>query len=246
MYLSNTKLFLFGFYFLSYLMIGFIISCSKPAYAQITEDMHFEYSVRVKGFSLGKLITKITKSGEFFEIESRTKSNGMVALVLGGEAVDHCEYSLGPENQMIGESYTSHKDGKSGYHASLGYDWELRKIIYNDLTKEDMPHGYILDNCNFYVAAALSNINVFKEHQIYVFDAKDARYREFKFVSLEHEILNTKLGKFETKKLTLVREDNPDRRLIFWLSYEHPYSPLMVVDQRKNKKVVLKLIAYNN
>ena len=245
-YLHHVNSVFLSFYFLSYTIVGIVSVNSAQVYAQISDEMEFAYSVKAQGFSLGKLITNISKKGELYTIESTTKPNGMVAFILGGEAVDHCEYSLGPEKQMIGKSYTSHKDGKSSYHASLDYDWDQRQIIYNDNNIEKMPHGYILDNCNFYVAVALSGLRFFKEHRIYVFDAKEARYREFQFASVENETLSIKLGKFETQKLTLVRADNPDRRLTFWLSEGHPYSPLMVVDQRKNKKTVLKLIAYDS
>lgn len=239
---------------LKLITLAVVCLCNTIAFAEVENSQNvqsFTYSVIAKGVSLGNLLTMITRNGEdknneTYTIESITKPSRMAALFLKGQVVERCKYSLGPEQQVIGESYSSLKTGKSSYQGSLVYDWKKRRISYNGLESVDMPIGYILDNCNFYVAVSLKNLEIFKNNQTFVFDAKESKYREYSYVSLENEMLSTKYGELQTQKLTLVRSGNSDRSLIFWLSEKFPLSPLKVVDQRKNRKVVLKLIAYTD
>ena len=223
-----------------------IVFADTSSPAKLQNSKTFIYTVKINGIGAGKVHTKITQDREKFHIESVTKPNRLAGILLGGNVVDRCEFSFNAKQQIVGESYSSIKRGKSSYGGSVLYDRGKQQLVFtqtvsNENKKTPIPKGYLLDNCNFYSAVSLLDAGILKDQEIVVLDAKEQKFRGYRFESLENEVLDTRLGQLETRKLTLVRSNNPNRHLIFWLSDQFLLAPIKVVDQRKSRKVVAKL-----
>lgn len=204
------------------------------------------YSVNAKGYAVGKIETQIQRNGNNFSIESTTKPSGLAAILLGGNVTDRCEFLINTKQTVTGQNYQSSKKGNTEFGGKIDYDHASRKINYATGQRDDMPAGYLLDNCNFYAAIAIADADIIKNQKIHVLDAEDSRYRSYNFASLENATIDSKFGELKTTKLTLVRESNANRTLTFWLSDKFKFSPVQIIEQRKSRKVILKLISYIN
>jgi len=214
--------------------------------SQLTNSKTFVYTVKINGIGAGKVHTQITQDEQNFHIESVTKPNRLAGMLLGGNVVDRCAFSFNTQEHVVGNHYSSTKKGKSSYGGQILYNWDQQQLEFSQITvnepkKTPMPTGFLLDNCNFYAAMALADIDYLKQREIIVLDAKEQRFRGYRFESLQHEVLDTRFGRLDTRKLTLVRSNNSNRHLIFWLSDQYWLAPVMIVDQRKRRKVVAKL-----
>jgi hypothetical protein len=231
----------------------FVIGLTVPTIAADTNSppvlqnsKTFIYSIKINGIGAGKIHTQITQDHQKFHIESVTKPNRLAGMLLGGNIVDNCSFSFNGEQQIVGESYSSSKKGKSSYGGRVLYDRRKHQLIFSQTASKEnkmtpIPEGYLLDNCNFYAAVSLLDVEYLRDREIIVLDAKEQKFRGYRFESLENEVLDTRLGQLDTRKLTLVRSNNANRHLIFWLSDQYLLAPIQVVDQRKKRKVVEKL-----
>lgn len=223
------------------------IAMAEPQFSTVKKNSKtFIYTIKVNGVGAGRVHTKISQDKQNFQIESVTKPNFLAGILLGGNVVDYCEFSFNTQAQIVGVSYSSTKRGKSSYGGNVLYQWEKQQLAFSLLTsnnskKTPIPAGFLLDNCNFYAAVALVDIEYLEHKEIKVLDVKEQKYRGYRFESLQREVLDTRFGPLETRKLTLVRSNNANRHLIFWLSDKYLLAPVMIVDQRKSRKVVAKL-----
>ena len=223
------------------------IAMAEPQLSTVKKNSKtFIYTIKVNGVGAGKVRTTISQDKQNFQIESVTKPNFLAGMLLGGNVVDYCEFSFNTQTQVVGVNYSSTKIGKSSYGGNVVYQWEKQQLVFsllasNNPKRTPIPAGFLLDNCNFYAAVALVDIEYLKQQEIIVLDVKEQRYRGYRFESLQHEVLGTRFGSLETRKLTLVRSNNANRHLIFWLSDKYLLAPVMIVDQRKSRKVVAKL-----
>jgi len=199
------------------------------------------YKVRARGFKVGELETRIERSGDHFKVETHTVASRMVSLFVSGMLQDECEFRLLEDGSIEPISYATKRTGKNGYKKSLDYDWQSKSIVYQDDSNYGFPSEYLLDNCNFYIAVALSQGIGAIAQPFKVLDASEHRSRGFSIESIEHQEIKTAFGKMPTTKITMTRTDSEKRRSIFWLSKEYPLSPLKVRDERDGKVTILTL-----
>ncbi|MBL4673073.1 MAG: DUF3108 domain-containing protein [Arenicella sp.] len=206
-----------------------------------TEVFEIEYKVRARGFKVGKLETRIERNGDHFKVETHTVASRMVSLLVKGKLQDECEFRLRNDASLKPISYATQRTGKNGYKKSLEYDWPTKSIVYQDDSIYGFPSEYLLDNCNFYIAVALSQGTGAIAQPFKVLDASEHRSRGFSIESIEQQEIKTAFGMLPTTKITMNRTDSDRRRSIFWLSKEYPLSPLKVRDERDGKVTTLTL-----
>ncbi len=204
-------------------------------------EINIQYSVSVYDTKLGVLNTNIVRSDKGYIIHSKTQAEGLAAMLLGGNLSESCSFAV--QGEFIKPlSFQSIKQGKKGYRNMTIYDWQARTITFADHNKIDMPSGYLLDNCNFYFAATLSQVNGFKENPIYVVDGVKNKVRAYKFKKTEKELLQTPSGEIDTIKVILTRLQEPEISFTFWLDAKRHYLPVKMMESRKRRKMVLSLI----
>ncbi|MGH1539901.1 MAG: DUF3108 domain-containing protein [Arenicella sp.] len=225
---------------LRYLTVSAIILFTAlPTFADTeNQQIKLNYSVIWNGSNLGQIETNITQEEDRFEIASVTKAEGMASIWLGGNLLQKCSFQT-RDSMIFSNEFHSTKKGKAGYSNTINYDWKSQKITFNDDPAFDMPKGYIVDNCNFHFAAAYTAINKLKENSIYVMDGKKKRIRGYVFKSISEEQLTTPIGDFDTTKIVLERELDPNKTFTFWISPDKPYFPLKMMDQRKSGQRIM-------
>lgn len=196
------------------------------------------YAVIWNGSNLGYIETTINHQDNIVDIKSVTKAEGMASIWLGGDLIQTCQFET-RDNMIFSNTFGSQKEGKNKYTNLVEYDWDTRKISFNDEPAFDMPKGYIVDNCNFHFAAAYTEIDRLKNNSIYVMDGKKKRIRGYVFESATQEVLKTPLGEFDTTKIVLRRELDENKTFTFWVEVDKPFFPLKMMDSRKSGRRVM-------
>ena len=201
------------------------------------------YNVNIYGTNLGEIHTSIKKNQQRFELSSITKAEGAASLVMGGDLKQQCSFSV-QDKQIVTRSSLVEKFGRKSFTSKVEIDWNSKFINYNNESVLAIPEGYLVDSCNFQFAAAFTDIDFLKENITYVLDGKQNRLKAYVFKSETMETLRTAIGEFETRKIVLERELNPEKSFIFWVTDKHPYFPLKMVEKRKSRSRIMTIKSY--
>lgn len=202
----------------------------KPATLNYTVSM---VSDKLGNATLGNLETVITETEQGgYQVSSNTKAQGLAAILLGSNFFENCEFNVS-KKQIQAMQYSGGSGKSIDYQVS--YDWEQRKIHFNDGESLDMPNGYIVDNCNFSLAAAISEGLALGKDTIYVVDGKKKRIRGYNLKSLSEESIETDLGELKTLKIVLEREFREGRTFTFWLANGYSFLPVKMEEKRKSR-----------
>lgn len=218
----------------------FVSSLASSADTPLPSSVTLRYSLSVGGAHLGRLVANFQVTDEGFQGRSETRAEGMASILLGGDLSETCGFEA-DGNRVISRSYVSSKKGRGAYEYATEFDWEARKIHFDNDVTLDMPEGYVVDNCNLWFAAALSRGPMLSEQPLYVVDATSQRIRGYQVASVTEEMLDTVLGEINTVKVEMIRELRPDRSLTFWLASQSNYFPVQMVEKRSSRTTTMKL-----
>lgn len=221
-------------------IIGITLS---NVHAAALEPVSISYSIGLDSSkfgtaTLGKIESNLSKTETGYSIESVTRFQGMAAIITGNNHQESCEFQV-KEGQAITNRYSGGRIGKNEY--AVDFDWQTRKVNFNEKQSMDMPQGYVVDNCVMWFATALLKGEGLGKQILYVVDGNKKRIRGFKQRSSEPETIDTKLGKKDVIKLVLERELHPDRTLTFWLSPENQYLPMKIQESRKSRTTTFQI-----
>lgn len=211
--------------------------------ASVLEPVSISYSIGLDSSkfgtaTLGKIESILSKTETGYAIESVTRFQGMAAIITGNNHQESCEFSV-EQGQAITNKYTGGRIGKNEY--DVNFDWQTRKVNFNNKQSMDMPQGYVVDNCVVWFAAALLKGQDLGEQVLYIVDGSKKRIRGYKQRSSTPESIDTKLGQKDVIKLVLERELRPDRTLTFWLSPDDQYLPLKIQESRKSRTTTIEI-----
>lgn len=201
----------------------------KPATLNYTVSL---VSDKLGNATLGNLETVITQTDQGYQVASNTKAQGLAAILLGSNFFENCEFNIN-QTQIQAMQYSGGSGKSVDYQVS--YDWQERKVHFNDGESLDMPNGYVVDNCNFSLAAALSEGQALDEATLYVVDGKKKRIRGYNFKSLSEESIETEIGELKTLKVVLEREFREGRTFTFWLATDYSFLPVKMEEKRKSR-----------
>ena len=201
------------------------------------EPISIAYTVSLKSekygnATLGKAQTTLSKTDAGYTVYQTTKAQGMAAILLGSDFQESCDFLVG-NGRAISNKYQGGRSDLTDFQ--IVFDWQGRKINFNDGESLDMPPGYVVNTCNLPFAAALSKGEVLSEETVYVVDGRKKRIRAYKFKSTKQEVLGTKFGDFDTLKVVLERELIPERTFTYWLSPKNSYIPLKMEEKRRKR-----------
>lgn len=189
-------------------------------------------SSRLGNATVGQLQTTLTQNNGRYAANSTTKAQGLAAILIGSDLQESCEFTI-DQGRALSHKYAGGSKESNDYQVS--YDWEERKINFEDGESLDMPPGHIIDLCNMPFAAALLKDDGLAGEVLYVLDGKKKRIRGYKLRSSNQETLETPLGPMASIKIVLEREFNPDRTFSLWLSPDHDYMPIKMEDARSSR-----------
>ena len=205
------------------------------------QPVSIEYIVRLDheklgNATLGRTETILTKNDSGYEVLTKTKAQGLAAIIMGSNEQQSCDFSI-QKGRVISNSYSGGREDSSDY--KVDFDWEQRKIIFNSGDSLDMPQGYVVDSCNMPFAASLLYQQGDNDEVLYVVDGRNKRIRGYKLKSTSSESLETSIGKQETLKIVLEREFNPQRTFTIWVAPKWAYVPLKMEEKRRSRTTTM-------
>lgn len=224
--------------FLATTLFSFAVLLGLPAVAAPQlEPVTIVYTINLLSdkygnATLGKVETELIKTQNGYAVSSATKAQGIAAILMGSNRREACRFSV-HEGRAVSSAYAGGSRDLNDY--VVDFDWQTRKITFNDGDTLDMPQGYVVDNCNMLFAAALLRDIEQLDDSLYIVDGSKKRIRGYRLKSSSEELLATDFGEFNTRKIVFERELKPERTLTFWLAPEYSYVPLKMVERRRKR-----------
>ena len=241
--LPQTKLILKKRLAIGGLMLCLIAGLHSPAIALEPTTIIYELELDSERFgkaTLGRIETQLSQDGQQYSVATYTKAQGMAAILVGN-FTESCEFKV-VAGRAVSQHYSGGRPEKTEY--LVGFDWDARKVNFNDKETLDMPQGYLVDNCNMPFALSLLQDQNIKE-TIYIVDGKKTRIRGYRFKTKSTEIINTKIGSLETIKIELERELKPEKTLTLWLSKKHHFLPVKMQEKREERITTMQVTEYS-
>jgi len=212
---------------------------SGNSHAQELNSLSVTYKLSIVGkinATLGKILTTLELTDQGYSVKSVTKTQGMASIILGSNLQQSCDFVI--ENDWAKPiNYRGGRVKKQEYDVS--FDWENRKLSFEEGELLDMPDGYVVDNCMMPFAIAIQQGNNLDKRTMYVVDGNKKRIRGYKLRSSSQVSIETKLGLKDTIKLVLERELRPDRTLTLWLSPQDQFMPVKIEEKRKSRTTTM-------
>lgn len=211
------------------------------AAAESLQPVSIEYIVsldsdKLGNATLGKTETVLSKTETGYAVASRTKAQGLAAIIIGSNEHQTCEFTV-QNGRAVSSKYSGGRTKRKDYQ--VDFDWQNRKIVFSNGDTLDMPNGYVVDNCDMPFAVALIRENGLGDENMYVVDGRKKRIRGYKLESSSIENLDTVLGTIETLKIVFSRDIKPDRTFTFWLSPENDYVPMKMEEKRRSRTTTM-------
>lgn len=205
--------------------------------AQELEPIFVSYTMSYVGSrfgnaTVGQLETTLSKEEGGYSVFSTTKTQGLAAILLGSDLQETCEFKI-EDGRAQSDNYAGGSKEKTKYE--VNFDWLNRKIVFANEETLDMPQGYMIDNCNMPYAAALLRDKAEVGQALYVLT--EERIRGYILKSSEQVSLETPLGQFDTVKIVLERELDPNKTFSLWLSSSHNYTPIKMEEKRESRTI---------
>lgn len=213
----------------------FVLLWFSPAWSgadPLPETLELIYEVSFGVAELGSLRTLLKKQETHYEAVSETRAEGMASILLGGKVREVCQFSI-TNNAVVPDNYRIIREGKEEFDYSVSFDWDERRVIFNNGNNVVISSGYIVDNCSAPFAFILGGADVLRRTSLHIVGGK--KVRRFKNNAIDNEIISTPLGEFNAVKIEQVRFDRPDRKLMIWLAPERNNLPIKIVEQRKSR-----------
>lgn len=218
-----------------------VIVPASNSFADELEPITIGYTVNLESdklgnATLGKLESRLTRNESGgFSVLSITKAQGIAAMLMGSNLQLTCEFDI-QDGRAVSSSYSGGRKNSSDYGAN--FDWENRKISFDDGESLDMPQGYLIDDCTMPYAAALMKDKGLEDETLYVLDGKKKRLRAYKLKSTSAEKIETSIGSLDTIKVVLEREFKPEKTFSLWLSPDNYYVPIKMEEKRKSRTTI--------
>ena len=198
----------------------------------LPETLELIYEVSFGVAELGSLRTLLTKQETHYEAVSETRAEGMASILLGGKVREICQFSIA-DNAVRPDNYRIIREGEEEFDYSVSFNWDERRVIFNNGNNVVIANGYIVDNCSAPFAFILGGAEVLKRTSLHIVGGK--KVRRFENNAVDNELVSTPLGEFNAVKIEQVRFDRPDRKLMIWLAPERNNLPIKIVEQRNSR-----------
>jgi len=221
------------------LAIAFMASVSAEEFEGI-RDFDAEYDVYRGGLKIAKMKRVLTINGTENTLYSETRTIGIVSLFRKDKIVEKSTWKSA-NGKLIPNFYEYMRTGsKNDRNVTVEFDWPNKQItnsINGDSWKMSAADG-MLDKL-LYQLSIMMDLKQGKSVLTYQI-ADGGKEKVYTFETVGEEVLDTPLGKLNTIKLKLKREDS-DRQSIFWSAPDIHYLPVKIeiTDDGETTKVVI-------
>lgn len=204
--------------------------------APLPDHLTLTYKVMLGSATLGRLVTELSKVGDGYQVQARTRAEGLAAIILGGTVHETCSFQTGQNGLRPTHFERSQRGFVSDTKHTAQFDWQKKRIIFSDGTPEAIPDGYITDNCSVPYAYMRDGQDGFQKRTLHIVGYN--RVRHFDLVGLRRETLKIPLGEFETIRVEHTRQGK-DRQFIVWLAVRHNNLPIKIMEKRSSRTTTM-------
>lgn len=204
----------------------------------LPEELTLQYRVSLGSAELGSLSTRLRRSGNVYQVDSRTQAEGLASILLGGDVTESCVFSVNA-NEVQTRNYEVTREGKRGYRRSVKFDWHAGTIQFKGGDTRPLPKGYTLDNCSVPFAFMVGTRATFLDRMMHIVGGN--RIRHFTNSSITEERLATPLGVLDSIRIEQQRYDRPDRTFTVWVAPSRGNLPVKIVERRPSRVTTMLL-----
>ncbi len=204
----------------------------------LPNELTLHYKVSLGSAELGSLSTKLRRQGETYEVDSRTRAEGVASILLGGDIRENCTFSVRSE-RIRTLKYQVTREGRKGFRHDVDFDWEAGTLRFSNGEIRRLPDGYTLDNCSVPFAFMVGTPNTFANGMMNIVGGQ--RIRQFTNASVTEERLSTPIGVLDSIRIEQRRYDKPERTFTVWVAPSRGNLPVKIVERRPSRVTTMLL-----
>lgn len=204
----------------------------------LPEELTLQYRVSLGSAELGSLSTRLRRSGNMYQVNSRTHAEGLASILLGGDVTESCVFSVNA-NEVRTRNYEVTREGKRGYRHRVKFDWRAGTIEFQNGDTRPLPEGYTLDNCSVPFAFMVGKPDTFSNRMMHIVGGR--RIRHFTNSSITEERLATPLGVLDSIRIEQQRQGRPERTFTVWVAPSRGNLPVKIVEKRPSRVTTMLL-----
>ena len=208
-------------------------------------EFEAHYDIHKGSLRVGEMKVSLKKSGDELVYESKTKPVGMAAFFLGDQIInDRAVLKLINNSYRTVEFKHEMKDKKKNRNEHYLFDWKNNQasIKYKDESKVlDIPE-HTFDNYSAQLLLMREPIlEPEKENYTNTYSViSKGRLKEYKYQKEATELVNTKLGSFNSNKYVRKKDNDKKTTYLGWYAENLNYIPVKL-DKFENGKLDISI-----
>ncbi len=225
--------------YLSLLLSFLLFAIAQPLRSDLLpKELTLHYKVSLGSAELGSLSTKLRRQGETYEVDSRTRAEGVASILLGGDIRENCTFAVRAK-RIRTINYHVTREGRKGYRHDVTFDWNAGTVRFSNGEIRRLPEGYTLDNCSVPFAFMVGTPDTFVNGTMNIVGGQ--RIRRFTNVSISEERLATPIGVMDSIRIEQQRYDKPERTFTVWVAPSRGNLPVKIVERRPSRVTTMLL-----
>lgn len=228
----------------SLVLVGTALLAGARAGAAQTlpESVQLTYNVKLYDTELGNLVTRLSRDGSTYKVESETRAEGLASILLGGTLREQCEFVLSDSLELKPRLYSIEKEGSDPYMHSAEYFWEDNEVRYDSGRSVHIPlEGYVIDNCAVpFAFAAAEDIALQEYPYLHILGGK--RMRHYEDIKVSRETVKVPSGTYETIRIDQQRVDSDDKTLTVWVAPAEQNLAVKIEERRSFRVTTMELL----
>ncbi len=204
----------------------------------LPEELTLQYRVSLGSAELGSLSTRLRRAGDVYQVDSRTRAEGLASILLGGDVKESCVFSV-KAHEIQTQNYEVTREGRRGYRHTVKFDWHAGTIQFKGGDTRPLPNGYTLDNCSVPFAFMVGKPDTFINRMMHIVGGN--RIRHFTNLSITEERLATPLGVLDSIRIEQQRHGRPERTFTVWVAPTRGNLPVKIVEKRPSRVTTMLL-----
>lgn len=229
---------------LSLILLGSAaLMLARAGAAQVLpESVQLTYNVKLYDTELGNLVTRLTRDGSTYTVESETRAEGLASVLLGGTLREECKFVLSDSLELKPRLYSIEKEGSDPYKLSAEYFWEDNEVRYDSGRSVHIPlEGYVIDNCTVpYAFAAAEDITLKEYPYLHILGGK--RLRHYEDIKVSRETVEVPAGTYEAIRIDQQRVDSEDKTLTVWVAPTEQNLAVKIEERRPFRVTTMELL----
>lgn len=210
--------------------------------ANLPPEFEASYEIHKGSIRVGEMKVSLTRVGDELIYESKTKPVGMAAFFLGDQTInDRATLKLINNSYRTIEFKHDMQDKKKNRNEHYLFDWDNNKasVKYKDKSKVlDIPeHTFDNYSAQLLLMREPEKENIDKDNSSNTYSViSRGRLKEYKYQQETSELVNTKIGDFDSNKYVRKKDNEKKTTYLGWYAKKLNYIPVKL-DKFENGKL---------